>query len=83
MYTVPPLSSVQPSKPQAFVDTPNVVYTEWPRNCGGIDAPLGRLDKKFRICVVGGGLTGCQVSSLARRPLTFRLLLNSQRQALK
>jgi tryptophan 2-monooxygenase len=45
-------------KVQAFVDTPNFVYSEWLKRSGGINEPIGRLTRQ-KIAVVGGGAAGC------------------------
>ncbi|KAF4337259.1 tryptophan-2-monooxygenase [Fusarium beomiforme] len=47
----------QKVRPQAWVDTPQIVYSEWNQAAGGIDEPLGTLPSNFSIALVGGGIT--------------------------
>jgi tryptophan 2-monooxygenase len=42
---------------QAFVDTPNFIYSNWLNASGGINAPIGRLSGT--VGIVGGGAAGC------------------------
>lgn len=45
--------------PQAFVDTPQILYSKWPTKAGGIKAPLGRFTTPPKIALIGGGLANC------------------------
>jgi tryptophan 2-monooxygenase len=45
------------AKAQAFVDTPNFIYSSWLNASGGIDAPIGKLSGT--VGIVGGGAAGC------------------------
>ncbi|KAF9761427.1 hypothetical protein IL306_003814 [Fusarium sp. DS 682] len=47
----------QKVRPQAWVDTPQIVYSEWTQAAGGIDEPLGTLPSNFSVALVGGGIT--------------------------
>ena len=42
---------------QAFVDTPNFIYSNWLNASGGINAPIGRLSGT--VGIIGGGAAGC------------------------
>ncbi|KAL1629274.1 hypothetical protein SLS56_005378 [Neofusicoccum ribis] len=42
---------------QGYLDTPEVIYSEWNKQAGGIDKPLGTLDKSFKVCLIGGGIS--------------------------
>ncbi|MGO4714537.1 flavin monoamine oxidase family protein [Bradyrhizobium sp. 2TAF24] len=48
----------QVAQPQAFVDTPNFVYSDWLNQSGGINAPIGKLSGQT-VGIVGGGAAGC------------------------
>ncbi|MCE8009572.1 NAD(P)/FAD-dependent oxidoreductase [Aestuariivita sp.] len=50
--------AIQPIAPQAFLDTPQLIYSNWNQACGGIDAPLGGLPNATRIAVIGAGMSG-------------------------
>jgi tryptophan 2-monooxygenase len=43
---------------QAFVDTPNFVYSDWLNQSGGIDKPIGKLSGQT-VGIVGAGAAGC------------------------
>lgn len=48
--------------PQAFLDTPPLVYSDWNKAVGSnsnsaIDQPLGTLPSSLRICLIGGGIS--------------------------
>ncbi|MEO3999481.1 NAD(P)/FAD-dependent oxidoreductase [Mesorhizobium sp. CAU 1732] len=47
-----------PPPPQAFVDTPSFIYSDWLRRSGGIEKPIGKLNGQT-IGIVGGGPAGC------------------------
>ncbi|KAH7208594.1 flavin-containing amine oxidoreductase-domain containing protein [Fusarium oxysporum] len=47
----------QKVRPQAWVDTPQIVYSAWNQAAGDIDQPLGTLSSNFSIALVGGGIT--------------------------
>ncbi|KPM41824.1 hypothetical protein AK830_g4714 [Neonectria ditissima] len=47
----------QDVRPQAWVDTPQLVYSEWNQAAGDIDQPLGTLPSDFTIGLVGAGIT--------------------------
>jgi tryptophan 2-monooxygenase len=45
------------ASPQAFVDTPNFVYSDWLNQSGGINKPIGKLSGT--VGIVGAGAAGC------------------------
>ncbi|KAK2024657.1 flavin-containing amine oxidoreductase [Colletotrichum zoysiae] len=47
----------QEARPQAWVDTPQVVYSAWNQAAGDINQPLGSLPKNLTIGLVGAGIT--------------------------
>jgi tryptophan 2-monooxygenase len=47
----------QKVRPQAWVDTPQIVYSAWNQAAGDIDQPLGTLPPNFSVALVGGGIT--------------------------
>ena len=44
--------------PQAFPFTPDIIYSQWPEACGGIDDPLGKFTAGFKVCIIGAGAAG-------------------------
>lgn len=50
--------AAQAVPPQAFVDTPNFIYSNWLKQSGGINAPIGKLSGQS-VGIVGGGAAGC------------------------
>jgi tryptophan 2-monooxygenase len=46
-----------PVQPQAYIDHPQIIYSAWPKAVGGIDKPLGKIDKSTKICLIGGGIS--------------------------
>jgi tryptophan 2-monooxygenase len=52
-----PFVAAPAANAQAFVDTPNFVYSDWLRDSGGINAPVGRVGGT--VGVVGAGAAGC------------------------
>ncbi|KAK1979554.1 flavin-containing amine oxidoreductase [Colletotrichum cereale] len=50
-------SEKQEARPQAWVDTPQLVYSAWNQAAGDIDQPLGFLPKNLTIGLVGAGIT--------------------------
>ena len=52
-------TSAQP-QPQAYVDTPQILYSNWPSQAGGVGAPLGKFNgTPPKIALIGGGLANC------------------------
>ncbi|KAI0781720.1 hypothetical protein BC629DRAFT_1582702 [Irpex lacteus] len=49
----------KPPPPQAFVDTPRILYSNWPKKAGGIHAPLGSFTTPPKVVLIGGGLANC------------------------
>jgi monoamine oxidase len=49
---------VEAPAPQAYVDTPNFVYSNWLNQSGGINAPIGKLNGQT-VGIVGAGAAGC------------------------
>lgn len=47
----------QKVRPQAWVDTPQLIYSQWNLAAGGIDEPLGHLPPNLKICLVGAGIS--------------------------
>ncbi|KAI8303008.1 Tryptophan 2-monooxygenase [Colletotrichum sp. SAR11_59] len=47
----------QKARPQAWVDTPQLIYSAWPQAAGDINQPLGTLPSDFKIGLVGAGIT--------------------------
>ncbi|KAK1999877.1 flavin-containing amine oxidoreductase [Colletotrichum falcatum] len=47
----------QEARPQAWVDTPQLVYSAWNEAAGDISQPLGFLPKNLTIGLVGAGIT--------------------------
>ncbi|KAK1637808.1 flavin-containing amine oxidoreductase-domain containing protein [Colletotrichum phormii] len=47
----------QKARPQAWVDTPQLIYSEWNKAAGDINQPLGTLPSNFSIGLVGAGIT--------------------------
>ncbi|KAK1594620.1 flavin-containing amine oxidoreductase [Colletotrichum navitas] len=47
----------QEVRPQAWVDTPQLVYSAWNQAAGDINQPLGFLPRNFTIGLVGAGIT--------------------------
>ncbi|EXF82896.1 hypothetical protein CFIO01_01266 [Colletotrichum fioriniae PJ7] len=47
----------QKARPQAWVDTPQLIYSEWNKAAGDINQPLGSLPSNFSIGLVGAGIT--------------------------
>jgi tryptophan 2-monooxygenase len=45
------------ARPQAYIDTPQIIYSEWPRTTSQPGLPLGKLDSSLSICLIGGGMT--------------------------
>ncbi|KAK7429743.1 hypothetical protein QQZ08_003769 [Neonectria magnoliae] len=52
-----PNVTTQDVRPQAWVDTPQLVYSDWNKAAGDIDKPLGSLPSNFSIGLVGAGIT--------------------------
>lgn len=44
------------ARPQAWVDTPQLIYSQWNEAAGGIEEPLGYLPEDFKICLIGAGI---------------------------
>ena len=56
-----PKSTVD-AAPQSFVDTPEIIYSDWPKKCGGtLTSQLGVAtdSETSSIGVIGGGIAGC------------------------
>ncbi|KAF5020220.1 hypothetical protein F66182_7785 [Fusarium sp. NRRL 66182] len=47
----------QKVRPQAWVDTPQIVYSAWNQAAGDIDQALGTLPSNLSIALVGAGIT--------------------------
>ncbi|KDN70399.1 putative flavin containing amine oxidoreductase [Colletotrichum sublineola] len=52
-----PFHDRQEARPQAWVDTPQLVYSAWNQAAGDINQPLGFLPKNLTIGLVGAGIT--------------------------
>lgn len=48
----------QPATPQAYVDTPNIIYSEWLKAVGWKE-PLGKFDEEISVCIIGSGVAAC------------------------
>lgn len=67
-------SGLVPAKPQAFLDTPCLVYSMWNKVVGGIDQPLGNLPSTFSVCLIGGGISNLAAAfELAKAGATVTL----------
>jgi tryptophan 2-monooxygenase len=44
------------ARPQGYIDTPQIIYSEWPKAAARDGLPLGHLDASVRICLIGGGM---------------------------
>lgn len=44
---------------QAFIDTPQILYSNWLKRAGGIEAALGSFITPPKIVLIGGGLANC------------------------
>ncbi|KAH7098446.1 flavin-containing amine oxidoreductase-domain containing protein [Auriculariales sp. MPI-PUGE-AT-0066] len=42
---------------QAYLDTPQIIYSQWNDACGGIDGKLGTLPPDFRVALIGAGMS--------------------------
>jgi tryptophan 2-monooxygenase len=62
------------AKPQAYLDTPSLVYSKWNEAAGGIDKPLGTLSPTFSVCLIGGGISNLAAAfELAKAGATVTL----------
>ncbi|OAV90760.1 hypothetical protein PTTG_06071 [Puccinia triticina 1-1 BBBD Race 1] len=48
------MAEILQTVPQAFIDTPNILYPEWNQ---GIDRPLGAVQNNLKICLIGAGIS--------------------------
>jgi len=46
------------ARPQGFVDTPNLIYSQWLEQSGGIDAPVASVPAGTTVGIIGGGIAG-------------------------
>jgi tryptophan 2-monooxygenase len=53
-YQAEIMVNIHDTVPQAFIDTPSILYREWNQ---GIDRPLGSLPKNLKICLIGAGIS--------------------------
>ena len=44
--------------PQGYLDTPNLIYSDWLKKSGGIDQPVGSVPGGTKVAVIGGGIGG-------------------------
>ena len=44
--------------PQGYLDTPNLIYSDWLKKSGGIDQPVGSVPSGTKVAVIGGGIGG-------------------------
>lgn len=44
------------ARPQAYLDTPQIIYSEWPKATAQAGLPLGKLDSSVTVCLIGGGM---------------------------
>lgn len=53
------MHKIQLAMPQAFIDTPHIIYSQWNR---AIDQRLGTLHRNLNICLIGGGIANVVVA---------------------